>query len=354
MYLFFTDILMKKFDLEIALITPISDTPLKLNFFYKKTLCHEYWFMPWETGLSKTMTFPIHLLDNLLDLQDFEAQTNDENNVIFESIKLNGEVQKLSALRAEEKLKLSVQQALKIETSQFSVVKLSDLPNDAKVSYAYNCNNSIYIPGCDAERAIIEFASNNKVQFTAELFKANVVEAEKELLCSFDGQMVQVEEKIKVAPASTHGSHDARSLRNSLAEHFEVSQENTQNNAQHDHAAPIVDIQNAQNSDIETITNAIKNAAGERYYSVIKLCGLPKNAFENNVFYNDGAHFLTKETVSNLEFKSLKNLKGKTEITVHFFGENTETPLKTLILHLENKVQKPARIKASRQRKKSA
>ena len=142
--------------------------------------------------------------------------------------------------------------------------------------------------------------------------------------------------------------------RKKIAEHFKTKTERS--HVIHNHTAPIIDIQNAFNTDAKAIISIIQEATKERFYSVIKLCGLPKNMFENNVFYNDGAYFLTKEAVNNMKFKNIQKLKRKTEFAVHFFGENTEKPLKTLILHLESaKSEKLTTTKnVSQSRKKSA
>lgn len=327
---------MYKFDLDITLITPSSDIPLKLNFFYKKTLCHEFWFMPWETAMSKKVSFPLHMLDEAFDLKQFTVLAENKSDILFESILVNQQVQSLSQFNegTPQSTSETLSYLLQIDAADYSVVKISDLPDDISVSYGYNCNNSIYIPGCDIGRAEVNFGDKQHFSFKTELFKANVVEADKELICSFHNGKTTIEEKIKISSKSQKPKKDVKSLRKKIAEHYKTQSD--QNNIMHNHAAPIVDIQNAFNTDAETITSIIQDAAEERYYSVIKLCGLPKNIFENNVFYNDGAHFLTKETVKTLKFKNIQKLKRKTEIAVHFFGENTETPLKTLMLHLEN------------------
>jgi len=278
------------------------------------------------------------MLENKFELNHLNVHTDHYDDILFESILVNNNVQKLSLLSQDPTPTFrTINNILKLDGTNYSVVKISNLPDDVTISHGYNCNNSIYIPGCDIDRAALHFDAHTIFDFTAELFKVNIVEADKEFLCSLNKGKCEIEEKIKIAPSQHIATKDVRGLRNKIAEHYNTHSEKTVDlRKNHTHTAPIIDIQNALNNDVDAMTETIQNAAQERFYSVIKLCGLPKNMFENNVFYNDGAYFLTKDSVKNLKFKNVQKLKKKTEITIHFFGENTETPLKTLILHLEN------------------
>lgn len=183
---FIRELKMKIFHIQVTLITPISESPFKVNFFYNDILQDEEWLMPWETGLSKEVSFYMHCLNNDFDINHFQILPNGQENnddITIESIMVNDQLEKITTNTNPHSYALK--DVVNIDPKNgYSVVKIHSADHDMHVSYSYSCNGNIYVPLSEIDLAMITIpAECTQNRFKVDLFKRDITipETRKEI-----------------------------------------------------------------------------------------------------------------------------------------------------------------------------
>ena len=332
---------MHRFVVESTIVTKICEKPVKINFYYDKTLCFEYLMMPWETGLSKTIAFELQRLQQECDNALFSVQS-EEGKVLCEKVKIAAP----EAVVATKSYTIS--HILDIAPQDYSVVKITKLSPDIAVTYAHICNQNIYIAGSDTEKASLEIPQAGSFEFQIELFQTNVMIPEKTLICTTQkGEFILSEKSQNI----TQGQGDARHLRNSIQALYPIASEKTAEPETGDNTAKdnLVSLESHKNIS-EQIFCCLKQETEQKSFAVIKITGLSEQNFKGGGFYRDGAYFIAGQYFEALNFDFSNPFDDNKPIQIDFYGIDTFAAEKTVQLHLKQKIKsskKPSFVKQS-------
>lgn len=309
---------MYKFNIEASLISPVSEIPIQVNFFYDGTFCHEHWLMPWETGFSKTIHFALQTLSNEFHINALVIAGNTQDkDIYFESVRSNGDIQKLSRnphiIRS-----FTPQHFLPLENLSYSVFKLSDFPTTIEVSHSYFCNNSLYIPACAAEKAKIFIPDHQEdFLFRAEIFGTNVMVPEKAYMCQYARHIIQAKE----IPVPQKDTKNARALVHKINAHFQdiASKEDITDMMP---LTPPTYIKETQRQ----LSTLLRDATKNHFYPVIKIEGLPENTLQGRVYYNNHAYYIAGHHIQNFHLVDSADLGQDLTLKLSLFKEDTSIP----------------------------
>ena len=311
---------MYKFNIEASLISPISEIPIQINFFYDGTFCYEHWLMPWETGFSKTIHFALQTLSDEFHVNGLVISDGKNNkNIYFESVKSNGDIQKLS--KNPHMISSFVpQHFLPLGSLQYSVLKFLEVPTDIEISHSYLCNNHLYIPECDTGRAKIFIPYHYPdFSFKAEIFTTNVMYPKKAYICDYKHYMIESKE----IPVIEHDTQNARHLVHKINSYFQETQtEKDVNITDTKTASPPAYIKETQNQ----LSNLLRDTTKNHFYPVIKIEGLPENALQGKVFYNNQAYYIAGHHIKNFNLVESADLGQNLTLTLSLFKEDTSIP----------------------------
>jgi hypothetical protein len=280
---------MQNFDFTLSFIVPMSHKIIPLTILYGQQIIYEHLVMPWETGISKKITFSTQLNTQNIQISQLKLINNlNKMPITLEILELNNEIQNISEYTTDNQSKIYLDTFLKDCYLQATIFKIINLPSTISVSHSYLCNGNLYVPQCDRHNSIISFNNQetDKFNFNIELFATNMTECLCHIECVYDNG--------KVINSLERGyQKNINQLHQDLKNHYEeicfeefISDTPIVLNNAH----PILTFPTTEK--ILSIDAAYQQDIS--VYSVIKIEGLPKNIDiqKHDIFYQNGIYYI--------------------------------------------------------------
>ncbi|MFT6072153.1 MAG: hypothetical protein ACJARD_000930 [Alphaproteobacteria bacterium] len=179
---------MKQFNFDIAYIAPFTHKMIPIQIMHGHHVLYDHLVMPWETGISKRVSFYVSNADFDFDVKKLKV-INQINKmpITLESVILNDTIHNITTHLPQHQKQVYLDTFFKACNVEATVFKITGLPGTFSLSHSYICNGHLYVPKCDRYNSILSFHQDNSdFKFSIECFHAHIPDCLYHLECHYN------------------------------------------------------------------------------------------------------------------------------------------------------------------------